>query len=74
MRTTYSYCCEDILELIDEGDKRRVVDVDSIEAPVSTLGCFLGFPREAAGIGTNTYAVGLADAMATIRGQLRSAL
>jgi hypothetical protein len=34
-RVTYSYCGEDILELVYEGDQGRVVDVDAVGGAVS---------------------------------------
>lgn len=36
---TYSHSCEDILELVDEGDKSRVIHVDAA-APLDK--CILG--------------------------------
>jgi hypothetical protein len=61
--TTYSDCGKDILELVDEGNKPGVIDIDATEAVVSIQGRRL-LPRGAAGIGRSTHAVGLAFAMA----------
>ena len=61
--TTYSDCGKDILELVDEGDKPGVIDIDAAEAMVSIQGR-RRLPRGAAGIGRSTHAVGLAFAMA----------
>ena len=51
-KPTHPDCCENILQLINEGNKPRVVDVDSRERIISrTLSKLGGFAR-------STYAVG----------------
>jgi hypothetical protein len=61
--TTYSDGGKDILELVDEGNKPRVIDINATEVVVSIQGAHL-LPRGAAGTGRSTHAVGLAFAMA----------
>lgn len=53
--TTYSYCGEDILELVDERDKRRVIHVDAVRVSLATC----THPRGAVEIGTRRTPTGL---------------
>jgi hypothetical protein len=52
---TYSYCGENILELVDERDKRRVIHVDAVWAALAIC----THPRGAAEIGTRPTPTGM---------------
>jgi hypothetical protein len=51
---TYADCCEDILQLVHEGDQARVVDVDAV-----TLLAFHPRPHPQMPLEHRTYALGL---------------
>jgi hypothetical protein len=53
---TYSYCGKDILKLVDECNKRRVIHVDAIEALLAD--CMRRDRLAEIGTGTWTYAFG----------------